>query len=199
MDEAAKNWKTSGFMHKMHQSLIQYPSSEVSSSLAFRACPLEPAFGQMHTSLVWASLYPIDWGWVCHWIRIKVLRLSINGGRAMRGTCQRFVCCQGLVSARRRYGCRIAKTSNFSSCSKVTSRSNHSLVTVIMKIRLLINHYHPVIILPSQKPGGHQRLFVKSMNLRVPIWALPQMLASLLRVPVFLLCYHKTESSEHFN
>lgn len=102
----------SGILFTKHLSiLLQYPSFEVSCSLRFGACALEPAFGQVHTSLAWASLYPIDWGWACHWVRIKVLRLSIKGGRAMRGTCQRFVCCQGLVSARRRYGCRIAKSS----------------------------------------------------------------------------------------
>lgn len=101
-----------GLIHKtLRQFLLQYPSSEVSSSLRFRSWALEPAFGQVHTSLACASLYPIDWGWVCHRIRIKVLRLSIKGGRAMRGTCQRFVCCQGLARARKRYGCRIAKAS----------------------------------------------------------------------------------------
>lgn len=110
-----QDWKKKskwGLIHKnICQLLPQYPSFEVSSSLRVGACTLEPAFGQVHTTLTWASLYPIDWGWACHWIRIKVLRLSIKGGRAMRGTCQRFVCCQGLVSARRRYDCRIAKAS----------------------------------------------------------------------------------------
>lgn len=105
--------KTVLYLQNTCQSLLQYPSLEVSPSLRCGACALTPAFGQLHTSLAWASLYPIDWGWACHWMRIKVLRLSIKGGWAMRGTCQRFVCCQGLVSARRRYGCRIAKAAIF--------------------------------------------------------------------------------------
>lgn len=101
-----KNWGP--YSPNKYQSLLIYFSFKVSSSLRFRTCALETAFGQMHTSLAWASLYPIDWRWVCHWIRIKVLRLSIKEGRARGETCQRFVCCHWLVKVLR-CCCRIAR------------------------------------------------------------------------------------------
>lgn len=83
------NWRTSKWgilcVKLMCQSALQYPSRKVSLALRFRACAPETAFGQLHTSLARASFYPIDWGWVCHWIGIKVLRLSIKEGGATRG------------------------------------------------------------------------------------------------------------------
>ena len=147
-DEILQNWekrkniwkkiKVRPYSQNICQFLPQYPSFEVSSSLRFGACPLEPAFGQVHTTLAWASLYPIDWGWACHWIRIKVLRLSIKRGRAMRGTCQRFVCCQGLVSARKKVWLRNSKKPRFFSLAQSHFKSKPlSLATAIMKIRPL--------------------------------------------------------------
>lgn len=111
----------------------------LSPSLRFGACPLEPAFGQVHTSLAWASLYPIDWGWVCHCIRIKVLRLSIKWGPGNEGggLVKDLFAVRGLLE---KVSLQNSKKKKCSSCSNVTSRSNLSTATVIMKIGLLINH-----------------------------------------------------------